>query len=63
MKPLKIHAHSSSEPAWLPHSAVILYGAPRVLEVYSATLRSSKSSVSSAAHIVPMASVVSPKTA
>ena len=63
MKPLKIHAHSSSEPAWLPQRAVILYWAPRVLEVYSATLRSSNESVSSAAHIVPMARVVSPKTA
>ena len=24
VKPVKIHAHSSREPAWLPHRAVIL---------------------------------------
>ena len=23
-KPVRIHAHSSSDPAWLPHSAVSL---------------------------------------
>ena len=58
-----VHAHSSSDPAWLAQSAVILYCGPRVLEVYSATLRSSKASVRSPAHIVRIASVVRTNTA
>ncbi len=61
--PVRIHAHRSSEPAWLPHSAVILYSDRRVLDVYSATLRSAKSSVSSATHIVPIARLVKAKVA
>ena len=60
---VRIHAHRSSDPAWLPHSAVILYSALRVLEVYSATLRRLKSSVSSATHIVPIARLVKAKVA
>ena len=54
------HAHSSSDPAWLPHMAVTLYPHPSERDEYPATFARSKRSVTSPVHMVRAATVVTP---